>query len=293
MRILVLGARGQLGRDMTATAASAGHAVSGVDLPECDITDAGVVERAARAFGPELVINCAAYTAVDDCERNEDLAFRVNRDGAANAAAAAERVGAAFVHFSTDYVFDGESGRPYLETDRPNPLTVYGRSKLAGEEAVAAACARHRVLRPAWLYGREGANFVKTIIRNAVRCGREGKPLRVVNDQRGTPTWSVDLCRQTLALAGVEQFGVFHATSEGACTWFDFAARIVAAAGVKVEVQPCATNQFPRPARRPANSVLENARLKALGLNVMPPWEGSFDRFFGLHGAALMAEAGR
>jgi len=277
---------------MTAMAAADGHAVTGVDLPECDITDEAAAARTVREAGPDLVINCAAYTAVDDCEKNAELAFRVNRDGAGYAAAAAHRSGAAFVHFSTDYVFDGASGRPYAETDRPNPLTVYGKSKLAGELAAAAACPRHQILRTAWLYGREGANFVKAILRNAARCAREGKPLRVVNDQHGTPTWSVDLCRQALALAGLEQWDVFHATSEGACTWFDFAVRIVAAAGIRVEVQPCTTREFPRPAPRPAHSVLENARLKTLGRNVMPPWDLAFDRFFAQHGAALKSELG-
>ncbi len=288
MRILVLGARGQLGTDLCEEARRAGHDVIGADLPELDITDAAAVADAVGRARPQVVMNPAAYTAVDTCETDEARAYAVNCTGAHNAAAAAQQLGALMVHFSTDYVFAGDSPAPYTESDLPAPATAYGRTKHAGELAVAAACERHQILRIAWLYGAHGANFVKAILGAAQRSSIEGTPLRVVNDQRGTPTWTVDVSRQALALACQQQVGVFHCTAEGACTWFDFAARIVRSARLGVEVLPCSTRESPRPAPRPANSVLENARLKALGLNLMPAWEHSWDRFFALCRTTLL-----
>jgi dTDP-4-dehydrorhamnose reductase len=289
MRILIVGVNGQLGQDLRDTALAAGHEVQGVDLPQVDITDPTSIAGALRRAAPQVVFNPAAMTAVDDCESKAQLAMRVNRDGAANVAAAAAAQGALMVHFSTDYVFDGTSARPYVETDPASPRTVYGRSKWEGEEAVRRVCPRHQVLRIAWLYGFHGVNFVKAILRNARRCAAAGKPLRVVDDQRGTPTWTVSVCRQALALADSGQTGTFHATCEGECSWYDFARRIVSAAGIGATVQPCTTAEFARPAPRPAYSVLENARLKALGLNTMPSWEEAFARFYALHGPALAA----
>jgi dTDP-4-dehydrorhamnose reductase len=288
MRILILGSNGQLGTDLCLTARAAGHDVTGMDLPQVDITNRASVDSAVATCRPDVILNPAAYTAVDDCETHEELATRVNRDGAAVVAAASQACGATLVHYSTDYVFAGDGARPYVESDAPGPVTAYGRSKLAGERAVSAACERHQILRIAWLYGAHGSNFVKTILKAAVRGARERTPLRVVADQRGTPTWTMDVCMQTLALIGTAHYGVFHSTSEGDCSWFDFASRIVTAAGLDVHVEPCTTDAYPRPARRPAYSVLENARLKSLGLSRMPPWDQSFDRFFAQHGAALI-----
>jgi len=279
MRILVIGSNGQLGRDMTALCCGEGHAVEAVDVPVIDITDAGATDVIVQNARPDIIINCAAYTAVDAAETNESAAFAVNAAGTANIARAAARCGAAMVHFSTDYVFDGTAARPYVETDEPRPVSVYGKSKLAGERMLAEVLHRHFILRIAWLYGMHGGNFVKTIRDAAVRKKKAGQPLRVVNDQIGSPTHTIDVCRQTLTLIATGAFGLYHATSEGCCTWYDFAQAIVAAAGIDVQVEPCSTAEFPRPAPRPAAAVLENQALKKLGINRMPQWQDGFAEF--------------
>lgn len=283
MRIAVLGSCGQLGRDLVDSLQQAGHEVHATDIPDTDIRKADSVKRFVDASRPEAIINAAAYTAVDACETNHDMAFGVNRDGARIAAEAAHAAGALFVHYSTDYVFDGCGERPYSETDQTGPLTAYGRSKLEGEHDVASACPRHQIFRIAWLYGQHGQNFVKAILRNARTLAAQGRPLRVVADQHGTPTWTMDVCRQTIDMLECPEYGVFHATSEGAGTWHDFASRIVAASGLGTAVERCTTAEFPRPAPRPAYSVLENARLKALGRNRMPSWQVAFDTFASHH----------
>jgi dTDP-4-dehydrorhamnose reductase len=279
MRLLVIGCNGQLGGDFMVTASAAGHDVAGVDYPQIDITDPGSVQRAIESARPEMIINCAAYTAVDACETDEQRAFAVNAAGVRNIAEAAQACGASVAHVSTDYVFDGTKPGPYVESDPPNPKSAYGRTKLAGEEALMRHHERHFIFRIAWLYGIRGANFVKTIRRVAADKARQGEALKVVNDQRGTPTWTVEVCRQILRAIGTRHFGLFHCTAEGECTWYDFARRIVESAGIPVRIVPCATREFPRPAPRPANSVLENARLKTLGLNSMKEWRAAFAEF--------------
>jgi dTDP-4-dehydrorhamnose reductase len=264
---------------MTSLCRAAGIDTREVDFPEINITDSASVHGVVSEVKPDFIVNCAAYTAVDAAEQNVSQAFAVNADGTANLALAARAAGAAVVHFSTDYVFDGKAGVPYIETDLPCPLSVYGASKLKGEQLLAELCPRHFVLRIAWLYGLTGANFVKTIRSLAIKKKLAGEPLMVVNDQIGTPTWTVDVCRQVFELISTEAYGLYHSTNEGCCSWFDFACAIIAAAGIGAAVQPCATSQFPRPAPRPAYGVLENRALKQLGLNRMPSWQEGFRRF--------------
>jgi len=194
-------------------------------------------------------------------------------------ASAAEGCGAAFVHFSTDYVFDGRKKSPYVESDPANPASVYGRSKLEGELLVQKNSKRSYIFRIAWLYGTHGNNFVKTIRSLAQKNAAANNPLRVVNDQFGSPTYTADVCRQTFGMIETPHFGLYHSTSEGQCTWFDFACEIVRASGIPAQVQPCTTAEFPRPAPRPANSVLENSALKKLGLNLMTHWKEAFADF--------------
>ena len=268
-----------LGSDMTAAAARAGHETTCVDFPDIDITRPQSVQTRVTAAAPQVIINCAAYTAVDACETNAAAAFAVNADGAQNLARAAQEAGAVLVHYSTDYVFDGAKNGPYVETDAANPATVYGKSKLKGERLAHEACSRLIILRIAWLYGKNGGNFVRSIRAAAQKNAAAGTPLRVVNDQRGTPTYTVDVCNQTFALIAADRPGLYHATNEGACTWFDFAQEIVACARIPVDLRPCTTAEFPRPAPRPKNSILENAELKKLGLNIMPDWKDGFKRF--------------
>jgi dTDP-4-dehydrorhamnose reductase len=210
------------------------------------------------------IINCAAYTAVDACETDRDRAFAVNADGAGLLACSARAHDCSFVHFSTDYVFDGTKTGPYIESDPANPVSVYGKSKLEGELLVRNNCKQSFIFRIAWLYGTGGSNFVKTI-RNVAR--------------KNAAAYTADVCRQTLRMIETPHFGLYHSTSEGECSWFDFASEIVRCAGIPAQVQPCTTAEFPRPAPRPANSVLENGGLKRLGLNFMPHWKEAFAAF--------------
>jgi dTDP-4-dehydrorhamnose reductase len=255
--ILVTGARGMLGREVV-RALSSRHAVVGVDIEEFDIRDAAATLNAIRRTSPDIIVNCAAYTDVDGAEARRELAFAVNADGAGNVARAAGEVGAAIVHISTDYVFDGESKSPYRENDTPNPLNIYGESKLAGEKAVAESGAQYLTLRTAWLYGHGSPNFVETMLRLA----GEQESLRVVDDQEGMPTSAADLAMIIVDLLPTGVRGVLNATNSGSCTWFTFARRILElSGGSEVVIEPVRTEEFTRPAKRPRRSVLSLVRL--------------------------------
>jgi dTDP-4-dehydrorhamnose reductase len=291
-KILVTGHRGQLGTDLIRGLA-AGNRVTGIDLPEVDITDLSQVLSAVRLARPDVVIHAAAYTDVDGCESSRETAFAVNRDGTWNVAQACAELGARMVYFSTDYVFDGDKSTAYVETDVPNPRTVYGQSKLAGEEAVRELLDNYVIFRIAWVYGRYGKNFVKTMIRLGKRQLGEGAkagPLRVVDDQFGNPTWTVDIVRQTAAVLDTDLRGILHATSEGETTWFRLARDIFAFLKLDVSVEPCTTAEYPRPASRPHRSALENARLKQAGSNVMREYRKALEEFLNLHGRELFDE---
>ncbi|MBD3390878.1 MAG: dTDP-4-dehydrorhamnose reductase [Chitinivibrionales bacterium] len=278
MRILVVGSNGQLGRDMVAACAAGGHRAEGLDVPDIDITNPACDSVVGDAL-PDIVVNCAGYTAVDACESNRDAAFRVNADGVANLARAAGGLGIPLVHIGTDYVFDGAASEPYVETDTPNPISVYGESKLAGERMLAAVLEQHYIFRISWLYGVHGKNFVKTMRRLARQKQDDGTSLRVVNDQTGTPTFSMDVCRQILAVIPTGRFGLYHCSNEGSCTWYEFASHILRASGIDAAVEPCATRDYPLPALRPAYSVMENRRLKDEGMHIMSDWRDAFAAF--------------
>jgi len=259
VRILVTGAGGMLGSDVMRVA---GDPV-GFTRAELDIADRGAVEAAVRDVRPDAVINCAAYTNVDGAETDEATATLVNGDGAGNVASAAAASGAFVVHPSTDYVFDGSKREPYLESDPIGPRSAYGRSKLAGEEAVAAAGPRHAIARTSWLFGVAGKNFVQTML------GLSGD-LKVVDDQVGCPTYTGHLAEALLGLASGEVSGVVHVAGAGSCSWYEFAAEIFRQAERDdVELRPCTTEEFPRPAPRPAYSVLASERAEAPRL---PDW---------------------
>jgi dTDP-4-dehydrorhamnose reductase len=274
MRILITGAQGMLGLDVARAAAAAGHEPVALGHAELDVADAAAVAARIAAERPQLVVNCAAFTDVDGAERAEAAALAVNGAGAGNVAAAAAACGAWVVHVSSDYVFDGAAGRPYVESDRPAPINAYGRTKLAGERAVAAAAAgAHTIVRSSWLFGCGGRCFPETILRLA----GEREQLRVVDDQRGCPTATADLAGALLEL-GVERpvLGVVHVAGGGSCTWFEFAREIVRRAGLRCAVEPCASGELPRPARRPAYSVLRSEREQAPRL---PDWRTGLDRY--------------
>jgi dTDP-4-dehydrorhamnose reductase len=291
-RVLITGSRGQLGSDLSLFLEGRA-AVTGVDLPELDVRDRTAVESCVRQARPDIVVNCAAFTQVDLCETSREIAFDVNAGAPGFLAGMCAERRVAFAHVSTDYVFDGSKpvGGSYTEADAPCPLSVYGASKLAGENAVMRSGADALVVRTAWLYGRNGANFPKAIIRKALAAGRE--PLRVVNDQHGSPTWSRRLAEQIwVALEGGLR-GICHASAEGSCTWRDFAVEVLKRMKIEREVLPCGAAEFPRPAVRPRNAVLENARLKAAGLNVMIDWRRDVGEFVGLFCCELAAECGK
>jgi dTDP-4-dehydrorhamnose reductase len=279
MKLLVIGHQGQLGRDMMLAASASGFAADGVDFPAIDITSGAGTAAAVGRYRPDAIINCAAHTAVDKCETDTAAAFSVNADGVKNLALAARQSGAKLVHISTDYVFDGAKKTPYVESDTPNPMSAYGKSKLAGEKLLLDTYDRYFIFRVAWLYGTRGNNFLKTIRGLAQKRAGTGEPVRVVNDQIGTPTYTMHVCNQVLSMVSGERFGLYHCTNEGQCSWFDFAQAIVQAYAIPVEVLPCTTAEFPRPAPRPANSVLENEQLKKLGMNIMPQWEKGLEEY--------------
>ena len=268
--ILLTGAQGQLGWELERRALAAGLTVDASDRDDLDITDADSVRARMAAVRPALVVNAAAYTAVDKAESDREAAFAVNRDGPANLAVACAEHGIPLIHVSTDYVFDGSRPGAYREDDPVAPLGVYGTSKFAGEEAVRAACPQHVILRTAWVYGVHGHNFVKTMLR----LGRERDSLRVVDDQHGCPTFAGDLAEAVLAIAArlragdvpAEGWGTFHCTGSGHTSWCGFAREIfggVAPHWDRVpEVQGIASSDYPTPARRPANSVLDCSRLE-------------------------------
>ena len=269
---LVVGANGQLGRDLMEILPAAGHTAVGLDLPDVDITNRKSVAAALADGGYDVVVNAAAYTAVDAAEEDEATALRVNGDGpAVLAAVVAGHHGMRLVQVSTDYVFDGRASAPYQEAAAPNPTSAYGRTKLAGEEAVITTLPdRSYIVRTAWLYGAGGANFVKTMLTLQTRHDT----LNVVDDQRGQPTWSRDLANQieVLVTSGAPA-GVYHGTAGGDTTWYGFTREIFRLAGLDPHrVQPTTTEAFPRPAPRPAYSVLGHDRWLEVGLSPMRPW---------------------
>ncbi|HEY7915877.1 MAG TPA: dTDP-4-dehydrorhamnose reductase [Acidimicrobiales bacterium] len=307
LRVLVTGGNGQLGRDLRDVlagqvpdggpdpraegadgilppVAEGTFEVMSTDIDTLDIVDRTAVKAAADAFRPDIVLHGGAYTAVDACESEPDTAFAVNALGTRNVAEAAAGVGAHLVYISTDYVFDGTADRPYLEWDPPNPRSVYGRSKLAGElEVHAVAGPSATVVRTAWVSGAHGANMVKTVLRLA--AGSPDGPLRFVNDQHGCPTFTADLAQAVVRLALDRRPGTFHVTNQGETTWYGFARAALQAAGSDPDrVEPIATSELTpsRPAERPANSRLDNAALRLSGLPMLPMWTDSLARLVGV-----------
>ena len=287
MRWLITGSYGQLGTDLQAVlAATPQDVVRAVDVDVLDITDPAAVGAAVADFAPDVLLNAAAFTAVDAAEENEELASRVNATGPAVLAAALARYGGRLVHVSTEYVFAGDAVRPYEVEDRPDPRSAYGRTKLAGELAVRDLLPEHSyVVRTAWVYGATGANFVKTM----VRLEGERDTVSVVDDQRGSPTWSADLARALVELARSSAApGTYHCTGGGDTTWFGFTQAIFSELGADpARVLPTTTDAFPRPAPRPAYSVLSDAAWRAAGLTPMPGWREALHTAFTESAAAF------
>lgn len=281
MRVLVTGAEGQLGKDVIKVFEQAGHELLPTNRNTLDITHQEMCLNVVQHFKPDVVIHCAAYTAVDQAENDVDTAYAVNATGTRNMVLAAEQVKAKFCYISTDYVFDGMSDVPYQEYDNTNPQSVYGKSKRAGEQLVQTLSSSFFIVRTSWVYGRHGHNFVKTMLR----LGEEKPVLQVVNDQKGSPTYTVDLATFLLELVATQKFGIYHASNSGECTWYEFAQAIFAeAADIRgkaylVKVEPCSTEEFPRPAPRPSNSVMDHLSIRTNGLQDLRSWREGLRAF--------------
>ena len=276
MKLLITGGKGMLGRTLRKEFADCETVIA--DLPEADITDAAGFDAFLARHKPDAVIHCAAMTAVDKCETETESAYKLNSFGTANVAAACHRHGIRLIAISTDYVFDGDSDRPYNEFDRATGgKTVYGKSKFAGEEAVRTLCPDHVICRISWLYGHGGPSFVHAMMSLADGT----RPmLKVVDDQHGNPTSTTAVARRLRdILAKPELAGTFHLTCEGEATWFEFAREIFRLAGKTQEVSPCTTDEFPRPAPRPKNSRLDKMMLRLAGLPPMPDWHDALAEF--------------
>jgi len=274
MKIVLLGSNGQLGREFKQFLKDKVELFS-FTHKELDVLNLNSLKRNFRKIHPDVVINCAAYTKVDKAEEEQDLAYKVNTIGPKNTSYAAYKVKAKVVYFSTDYVFDGRKGTPYTEFDSPNPLSVYGKSKLFGEYFTKEFNPNHLILRISWLYGIHGNNFVKTIIK----LSRKNKALNIVNDQCGTPTYASDVVHQTWRLLENDRVGLYHCSNDGETTWFEFAKEIISNLNLKSEILPIKTEDYPTMTERPHYSVLENYLLKLEGLNIMRKWSEALKDF--------------
>ncbi|MDQ0196805.1 dTDP-4-dehydrorhamnose reductase [Paenibacillus wynnii] len=274
MKILVTGSAGQLGQDVVLLLQQEGHEVLGCDRQEMDITNLDQCVDIIGGFAPDAVIHCAAHTAVDAAESDIDAAYLINATGTRNVALAAEKVGSKLVYISTDYVFDGMGTEAYHEYDNTDPKSIYGKSKRAGEILAQSLSSKYFIVRTSWVYGKYGNNFVKTMLK----LGQEKPLLQVVDDQKGSPTYTVDLAHFLLELIQTEKYGVYHASNSGACTWYEFTGAIFAEAedilglNFTAKLEPCDTEQFPRPAPRPRNSVMEHLSIRTNGFQDIRHW---------------------
>lgn len=287
-KILVTGADGMLGTDVVQQLQrNPGYKVIPTTIEQMDITNLEQVKTVILKYKPQVLIHCASYTAVDEAEKNQDLCFAVNVQGTINLANFCRNMHIEMVYISTDYVFDGEKETPYVETDEPHPLNVYGKSKLQGEHCVQEVVPRHKIVRTSWLCGlntKYGLNFIEKILKRA----SEQEVLYVVNDQRGKPTFTFHLAKQLALLLEVKEYGIFHITNDGICSWFEFAQEIVKVFGLPNEVRPIKSDEFPVLARRPKNSALENARLKELGLPLLPHWRRGLIEYYRRRESSLL-----
>ncbi len=294
MRVAVLGANGQLGSDVAAVFRTALAEVLPLTHQDVEITAPDSLARVLGKARPDVIVNTAAFSNVPLCEKESETAFRVNALGARNVAAAAAQLGAKLFHISTDYVFDGAKRAPYVEEDAPAPLSVYAASKLAGEHLVRAYCPQHFILRVCGIYGHHpcrakgGPNFIELMLKLA----RERGAVRVVDDEIVTPTPTVEIARQIVALAPTSDFGLYHATSEGQCSWFEFTQAIFELTGTKAKLECARPGEFSTQVARPKYSVLENAALKRTGLNVFRPWKVGLQEYLATRDSRAVQTAG-
>ena len=285
--ILITGCKGQLGtqlmldlKDKTTELGPVDlfkeyYSFTGIDVDTLDITDYNAVDAYVKDKGFTCIINCAAFTNVNACESKEDLAYQVNKVGPENLAKVAQKYGMKFVHISTDYVFRGDGKRPYMEMEASDPVSAYGRTKDAGERAVIDNCRHYFIVRTSWLYGYYGNNFVKTMMK----LGKEKGAVKVVNDQVGNPTNAEDLAYHLLKLVTTEEYGIYHGTGRGICSWYDFACQIMKDANIDAAVSPCTTDEYPTPAKRPAYSALAHDHFERTVGYEFRPWQEALQYF--------------
>lgn len=274
MKLLVTGVKGQLGYDVVKEAEKRGVEAVGVDIDEMDITDAKQVREVITKGGYDAIVHCAAWTAVDKAEDMEEVCRKVNKEGTENIAQVCEALDIAMMYFSTDYVFNGQGSEPWKEYDERAPLNVYGQTKYEGELAVEKL-AKHFIIRIAWVFGKNGNNFIKTMLR----LGKERGAVSVVNDQIGSPTYTYDLAKLVLDMIQSDKYGTYHATNEGICSWYEFACEIFKQAGMKVEVTPVSSDEFLTKAKRPCNSRMSKTELDKNGFDRLPTWQDALSRY--------------
>lgn len=276
MRVLVTGVNGQLGHDVVNELIKRGHTPIATDAEEMDITDAEAVEKVITSEKPDAVIHCAAYTAVDKAEENPDICHKVNGEGTRNIAAICKKLDIKMMYISTDYVFDGEGTRPWEPDDAvTEPLNVYGLTKYEGEKAVRDNVDKFFIVRIAWVFGENGNNFIKTMLR----LGEQNGAVKVVDDQVGSPTYTYDLSVLLCDMIESDRYGIYHATNEGFCSWYEFACEIFKAAGMDVEVTPVRSGEFPVKAKRPHNSRMSKDKLEDNGFKRLPDWHDATKRY--------------
>lgn len=275
MKVLVTGVKGQLGYDVVNELVKRGHTAVGTDVEEMDITNAAKVREVLLSESPDAVIHCAAYTAVDAAEENVELCRKINAEGTENIAKVCQELDCKLLYVSTDYVFNGEGERPWEPYDEREPLNVYGQTKYEGELAVEKYVKKSFIVRIAWVFGVNGKNFIKTMLR----LGKDHDELTVVADQLGSPTYTYDLAKLLVDMIESDKYGRYHATNEGLCSWYDFAVEIFRQAGMDVHVRPVTSEEYPAKAKRPHNSRMDKSRLDLNGFERLPHWKDALSRY--------------
>ena len=275
MKVLVTGVKGQLGYDVVNELVKRGHTAIGTDIEEMDITNKNSVDSVIKENTPDAVIHCAAYTAVDAAEDNAELCRKINAEGTQNIADVCKELDIKMIYISTDYVFDGQGERPWEPEDERTPLNVYGQTKYEGELAVQNTLDKYFIVRIAWVFGVNGKNFIKTMLN----LGKTRDSLTVVNDQFGSPTYTYDLAKLLVDMVETDKYGIYHATNEGICTWYEFACEIFKQAGINVKVSPVSASEYPAKAKRPSNSRMSKEKLTEQGFEKLPAWQDALARY--------------
>ncbi len=278
MKVLVTGVKGQLGYDVVKDLEKRGHQPIGVDRDEMDLVDNEAIRMFIMEVKPEAIIHCAAYTGVDKAEEEVKICYQINAEAVKVIAECAKELNVKLIYISTDYVFDGTKEGEYVETDLPNPMNVYGASKLQGEQYIQTILEKYYIVRTSWVFGVNGNNFIKTMRR----LGSERDELNIINDQVGSPTYTADLAPLLVDMMETDKYGIYHATNEETCSWYEFTNEIFKQSGIEVKTNPITTDQYPTAAKRPMNSRMSKVKLKANGFNLLPTWQEALAEYLKL-----------